>query len=193
MDHRCLPGAFAVRSFLVGGNAGPANEAHHGGSLLALVVNTVLNFALIPHWGMYGAAYATLLAYVMEATVMYALAQRSYRLRYDLPRTLAAMGVFAAVLAVTQIHWSSHFGSVIKALAGVLCFQFFDRIRIPAHQDACARRAKGKSVIRFIWAATGIIADHRAGRNGFDACHSNQMTAPHWSGNQFDGSLTTRS
>jgi O-antigen/teichoic acid export membrane protein len=114
-----------------------------GGSFVALVVNTVLNFALIPHWGMYGAAYATLIAYVIEAMVMYALAQRAYRLRYDLPRTLAAMGVFTAVLAVTQVQWSSPFGSVVKALAGVLCFSFltglgFQRIKmfVRANQKA---------------------------------------------------------
>lgn len=95
-----------------------------GGSFVALVVNTVLNFALIPHCGMYGAAYATLTAYVIEALVMYVLAQRVYRLSYDLPRTFAAMGVFAAVLAVTQVRWSSHLGSVTKAFTGVLCFSF---------------------------------------------------------------------
>ena len=57
------------------------------GSFVALVVNTVLNFALIPHWGMYGAAYATLDCLLMEALVMYVLAQRAYRLDYDLFRT----------------------------------------------------------------------------------------------------------
>ena len=52
---------------------------------------------------MYGAAYATLVAYVVEALVMYLLARQVFRLSYDLPRTLAAMGVFAVALAFTQI------------------------------------------------------------------------------------------
>lgn len=77
-----------------------------GASFVALVVNTALNFALIPRWGIYGAAYATLVAYLVEALVMYALAQRLFRLDYRLLRTFAAMGVFAAVLGLTQIRWS---------------------------------------------------------------------------------------
>jgi O-antigen/teichoic acid export membrane protein len=105
------------------------------GSFVALVVNTVLNFALIPHWGMYGAAYATLIAYVIEAMVMYILAQRAYRLRYDLPRTLAAIGIFAAVLVVTQVHLGSHLGALSKVFAGVISFTLltglgFQRIKM---------------------------------------------------------------
>jgi O-antigen/teichoic acid export membrane protein len=93
-----------------------------GASFVALVVNTVLNFALIPRWGMYGAAYATLVAYVIEAFVMYVLAQGIFRLEYDLPRTLCAMGVFVAVLAVTQIHWSSSIRPF--GMAGTLVVSF---------------------------------------------------------------------
>lgn len=76
-------------------------------SFVALTVNTVLNFALIPKLGMYGAAYATLLAYISEALVMYVLAQRIFPLEYDLPRTFSALALFAAVLTVTQLQWSA--------------------------------------------------------------------------------------
>ena len=47
-------------------------------SFVAFAFNTALNFALIPRWGMYGAAYATIVAYVIEALVMYFVAQRLY-------------------------------------------------------------------------------------------------------------------
>jgi O-antigen/teichoic acid export membrane protein len=103
-------------------------------SFVALVVNTVLNFALIPRWGMYGAAYATLVAYVIEALVMYVLAQRIFRLEYDPPRTFAAIGVFAAVLAVTQMHWNPSLrpyamaGTVIVSF-GLLTALGLDRIK----------------------------------------------------------------
>ena len=90
-----------------------------GASFVALMVNTVLNFALIPRWGMYGAAYATLIAYVLEALVMYSLAQRAFHLDYDLVRTFAAMGVFAAVLGFTQIHWTVTHRPVAMLLATV--------------------------------------------------------------------------
>jgi O-antigen/teichoic acid export membrane protein len=93
-----------------------------GASFAALLVNTILNFTLIPHWGMYGAAYATLVAYVAEALCMFFLAQRVYRLHYDLPRTFAAMAIFAAVLAITQIHWSSSFKPLVMSGTWVTSF-----------------------------------------------------------------------
>jgi O-antigen/teichoic acid export membrane protein len=92
-----------------------------GGSFVALVVNTALNFALIPHWGMYGAAYATLIAYVVEAMVMYVLAQRAYRLQYDLPRIVAAMAVFGGALVVTQVRWNIEHVWISTVIAGVIC------------------------------------------------------------------------
>jgi O-antigen/teichoic acid export membrane protein len=102
-------------------------------SFLALVVNTILNFALIPRWGMYGAAYATFVAYIVEALVMYWLSQRTYNLDYDLPRTFAAMTVFAAVLVLTQYHWNPSIrplamaGGLIISL-GLLTALGFERI-----------------------------------------------------------------
>ena len=99
------------------------------------MVNTILNFALIPRWGMYGAAYATLVAYVVEVLVMYLLAQQVFRLSYDLPRTLAAMGVFAVALAFTQIHWTPAHRPLAMAMAvigslGLLYALGFNRINL---------------------------------------------------------------
>jgi O-antigen/teichoic acid export membrane protein len=91
-----------------------------GSSFIALVVNTILNFALIPHWGMYGAGCATLIAYVVEALVMYRLAQQAHRLHYDLPCIFAAMAIFAGVLVVTQIHWSASQQVMFTILAAVV-------------------------------------------------------------------------
>jgi O-antigen/teichoic acid export membrane protein len=104
-----------------------------GASFVALLVNTILNFALIPRWGIYGAAYATLIAYVVEAVVMYPFAQQAFPLNYDLRRTFAAMGVFAAVLVATQIRWSS--SNRPFAMAGILVVSFglLTVIRIRAH------------------------------------------------------------
>lgn len=93
-----------------------------GASFVALAVNTALNFALIPRWGMYGAACATLIAYAVEALVMYLFAQRAFRLNYDLRRTFAAMGVFAAVLVVTQIRWNIEHAWIATVAAAVICF-----------------------------------------------------------------------
>lgn len=92
-----------------------------GASFLALVLNTLLNFALIPKWGMYGAAYATFLAYVIEAVVMYLLAQRIFRLEYDLPRTLAAITVFLVALTITQIQWGPAIRMAVVVATATIC------------------------------------------------------------------------
>ena len=97
-------------------------------SFVALSVNTGLNFALIPRWGMYGAAYATIIAYVVEAVVMYVLAQRTYRLQYGLKRIFAALAVFVCALAVTQVRWNAAHQPWIIAMTGVLCFSILGAI-----------------------------------------------------------------
>jgi O-antigen/teichoic acid export membrane protein len=91
-------------------------------SFVALAVNTAFNFALIPHWGMYGAAWATLLAYAVEAVVMYVLAQQSYHLRYDLGRLLGAILAFTVMLVATQLRWDAQLHTPMMAVATVLCF-----------------------------------------------------------------------
>jgi O-antigen/teichoic acid export membrane protein len=74
-------------------------------SALALVANVVLNFLLVPHWGMYGAAWATTAAYGLEALGMYWCAQRAYRLPYQISHMLMALMTLSFVLAVSQRAW----------------------------------------------------------------------------------------
>ena len=90
-------------------------------SFVALAANTILNFALIPSWGMYGAAYATIAAYVVELIVMYLVAQRLYPLNYDLRRILSSVGVFLLALVATQVNWSDGHRLLALALASALC------------------------------------------------------------------------
>ncbi|HVP43789.1 MAG TPA: oligosaccharide flippase family protein [Terriglobales bacterium] len=80
-------------------------------SFAACAANIALNFWWIPTWGMYGAAYATLAAYVLEALLAYAFGQRLFPLAFESGRILLALGVFGGVLALTQarsgIAWMS--------------------------------------------------------------------------------------
>ena len=101
-----------------------------GASFLALALNTLLNFALIPRWGMYGAAYATFLAYVIEAVVMYLLAQRIFRLDYDLPRAFAALALFAVALVVTQMQLSLTIRTLVMVLIAVICLSLLATLRL---------------------------------------------------------------
>ncbi|MGZ4383917.1 MAG: lipopolysaccharide biosynthesis protein [Gaiellaceae bacterium] len=62
----------------------------------AAVVNVGLNFALIPRWGMIGAAIATLVAYSVMFAGMTVRAQRLYPVPYQWPRVATAVGVAGA-------------------------------------------------------------------------------------------------
>ncbi len=72
---------------------------------VALVANIGLNFLWIPRWGMYGAAYATTAAYVIEAGMIYVYAQRVYPLAVSRSRLATALAIFCGVLWVTQAQW----------------------------------------------------------------------------------------
>lgn len=74
-------------------------------SLIAFAANLALNFALIPRWGMYGAAWATTLAYAVEALGAFLLAQRFFSLPYRLPEIFATMAVACGALWLTQWTW----------------------------------------------------------------------------------------
>lgn len=72
-------------------------------SSVAFAANLVLNFIMIPRWGMYGAAWATTLAYGIEALIAYYFAQRLFHLAYNPAEIIAAAGVCAGALWITQL------------------------------------------------------------------------------------------
>jgi O-antigen/teichoic acid export membrane protein len=74
-------------------------------SLTAFSANMILNFALIPRWGMYGAAWATTIAYAVEACFAFLLAQRFFALSYRVPGILAGFAVAGGALWLTQLEW----------------------------------------------------------------------------------------
>lgn len=71
-------------------------------SIVSLVANVALNFIWDPKWGMYGAAWATTVAYASEGLMMYIYAQRVYPLSVKGTRLLLVIGIFCALLILTQ-------------------------------------------------------------------------------------------
>ncbi len=59
----------------------------------AALVNLVLNFVLIPRYGMMGAAYATLVAYISMASSLYMTVRRFYHVRYEYMRLVKVLGI----------------------------------------------------------------------------------------------------
>lgn len=72
-------------------------------SILALAVNLALNYAWDPKWGMYGAAWATTVAYALEGLLMYVYSQRVFALPVGGRRLSLVLMIFCALLAVTQL------------------------------------------------------------------------------------------
>lgn len=72
-------------------------------SSVAFAANIVLNLIMIPRWGMYGAAWATTLAYGIEAVIAYFFAQRFFHLVYNPSEIFAAASVCAGALWITQL------------------------------------------------------------------------------------------
>jgi O-antigen/teichoic acid export membrane protein len=76
-------------------------------SATACAINIGLNLLWAPRYGMYGAAYATLGAYAIEAVLMFIYAQRIYPLPYRPLELLGAAGAFAIAIAASQMPWTS--------------------------------------------------------------------------------------
>ena len=72
-------------------------------SIVALTVNLALNFAWDPKWGMYGAAWATTVAYALEGLLMYVYSQRVFSIPVGGRRFSLVLGIFCALLAITQL------------------------------------------------------------------------------------------
>lgn len=76
-------------------------------SAVALAANLAFNFLWIPRWGMYGAAYATIAGYALEAMMMFGFAQRIHPLTYSRRRIFGMLAVFGAAVAFAEIVPSS--------------------------------------------------------------------------------------
>jgi O-antigen/teichoic acid export membrane protein len=87
------------------------------------LVNVVVNFALIPKFGITGAAIATLLSYVVMAIGIYFPSQRLYHVEYEWGRlsrvVLAACAIVVAVLLL-GLQPASAFGIGVKLGATAL-------------------------------------------------------------------------
>ena len=96
-------------------------------SLLALLVNVVLNFFWIPRFGVMGAVYATFVSFMALHVVKYCFCPRDLRALPGLRETVTAAGLAALSLAVA--YYTDVFGIVshlgrLMAMAGMMIFTF---------------------------------------------------------------------
>lgn len=84
----------------------------------AAIFNVAACFALIPPFGMMGAAWATLIAYIFQAGLLYVLSQRIYPIRYEWGRLIRLAALSAGFYWLAVI---SGAGSIVK-LAIILLY-----------------------------------------------------------------------
>lgn len=71
--------------------------------VLGVVAALALNWALIPRWGMWGAAWATLGAYAVRFAAVYVMSQRAYFIGYGWEKVAALCAIFSAPVAVRAL------------------------------------------------------------------------------------------
>jgi O-antigen/teichoic acid export membrane protein len=89
-------------------------------SLMAFSANLVLNFVMIPRWGMCGAAWATTIAYGVEALGAFTLAQRFFALPYRMSEILAGFAVAGGALWLTQLAWMLRWQGLLLVFSAVV-------------------------------------------------------------------------
>ena len=68
-------------------------------TVVAAAVNVGLNLLWIPRFGMMGAAYATVAAYLVPFLLVFAIAQRRFPIPYDFPKIAIVLLLFACAAA----------------------------------------------------------------------------------------------
>ncbi len=70
---------------------------------LGAVVNVVANYALIPSFGMIGAAWSTVMAYLAMSTTLYFISQKLYPIPYEWSRLAKLMIVGAILFVISRL------------------------------------------------------------------------------------------
>ena len=92
-------------------------------TVIAMAANILFNFLLIPPWGRVGAAYSTLISYLIRVVLIYYFSQKLFRVDYKWKQIIQVMVIYLALLAgsfVLNIH-----SVPISLLFNVLLVIFF--------------------------------------------------------------------
>jgi O-antigen/teichoic acid export membrane protein len=116
-------------------------------TLAGALTNIGANFLLIPVWGMMGGAVATLLAYVVMASVMYVKGRSFYPVPYEWGRLgkIALAGAGAYLLALFSVPESWHLLWQAAALLSFPLLLLLFRFPVPDEIAALRRRLSGAS------------------------------------------------
>jgi O-antigen/teichoic acid export membrane protein len=117
-----LQGSYLLTS--IGLNITKRTQYYPIATMIAAATNVALNFALIPRYGMVGAAWANGACYAVQAVLGYAFSQRFYPIPYEWGRLarVSTAGIVAclAAHALPALHLSADPRSVMGSLPSAL-------------------------------------------------------------------------
>jgi O-antigen/teichoic acid export membrane protein len=89
---------------------------------LGAAVNIIVNFALIPSFGMMGAALATLAAYLAMALSLYFVTQKIYKIHYEYKKMFK---VFSFILLIGVLYYSFLYSGHLLFVYNIILFVMF--------------------------------------------------------------------
>jgi O-antigen/teichoic acid export membrane protein len=116
------------------------------GSIFLVAVTLLLNYFLIPRFGAFGAAWATLGAYASRFLWIYYFAERYYRIRYNWMEIVKLYALLGAAVGLSFLYRPAGLGTSIAwnaAILGVTVFIVFARV-ISAADRASLRALLGE-------------------------------------------------
>lgn len=100
----CLSSVIWSAMYIVGMGTGIAKKNHHYtiSVVMGAIVNTVFNYLLIPHFGVTGAVYSTLIGNVISLIYIYNAGQQYFRVKYENYKLLfiVLLVIFATVVGI---------------------------------------------------------------------------------------------
>lgn len=108
------------------------------------LVNIAVNFALIPFYGIMGAAYATLAAYVVMAVGMYFVSQRFYYVQYEWNKILKLVIIVLLTYGVTMfVHFEpmSAVSLTVKLALSILFLFLVVGFKVVTFQELSSTRS----------------------------------------------------
>ncbi|MBN2406659.1 MAG: oligosaccharide flippase family protein [Elusimicrobia bacterium] len=111
------------------------------------VMNIILNFLLIPKYGMYGAAYATAISFAVFTAVKYKLAKRDYFIPYDWGKLLPVIILMAGCVVFFLVSPTLRFGTALTMKFIMVCIASLYMLRVFVSQRNTIREIarKGKA------------------------------------------------
>lgn len=90
------------------------------GAVVLVVTTLIINFILIPPFGSYGAAWATIVAYAVRFLWIYYYAQRHYPIRYEWSQMARLYGILAAAVALSFAYRPPMLAASVALSTGLL-------------------------------------------------------------------------